>query len=235
MAVACDVVDLEDVLAARSGPDRADVVVVIDVIRAFTTAVAAIDGGAAEVHCVAELDAARELAARLPGSLLMGEERGRRPRGFDAGNSPFDLDDLDLHDRVVVQRTSNGTRGLARFAAAPLLLAAAAVNVGATGRWVRARGVDAVSLVCTGTTPEDRACAEHLAAVVTGGGPDPTELRAAVLATARDHIAWWSTSRSIDELAAFHADVDVCARVDRSSTVLVGRPLDGAVVLRPAP
>lgn len=229
----CEAVDLADVPEDRAIVE--DVVVVIDVIRAFTTAVAAIDGGAASVHCVGGLDEARALARRMPGSLLMGEEGGDRPDGFDAGNSPFDLADLDLGGRTVVQRTSNGTRGLVRFGSVPVLLAAAAVNAGATGRWVRARDPRSVLLVGTGITSEDRACGAFIASVVGGGVPDPDELATAIRGTAAAHIAWWSQTRNPDDLGAFHAEVDACAMVDTSTTVLRGHIDDGAVVLRRTP
>ena len=205
---------------------------VIDVIRAFTTAVAVIDRPAASVHCVGGLDEARELARWLPGSLLVREERGLRPAGFDAGNSPFDLIDLDLVDRPVVQRTSNGTRGLIHFRSAPVLLAAAAANAGATGRWVRALDPRSVMIVGTGITAEDRACGAFIAAVIDGGRSDPIGLSEAIRGTAPEHIAWWSRTRDAAELDAFNADVEACSRVDVSTTVLRGRIDGNAVVLR---
>jgi 2-phosphosulfolactate phosphatase len=226
----CELIDLDDVAGDR--PVDEDVVVVVDVIRAFTTAVVAVDGGASSVHCVAGLEEARRLARAVPGSVLMGEERGARPEGFDAGNSPFDLAELDLVDRAVVQRTSNGTRGLVRFAAAPVLVAAAAVNAGATGRWLRHQDPTTVLIVATGTTSEDRACGRYIAAIVEGGRPDPDELAVAIRATAPEHIESWSRARGVEELGSFRADVEACARVDESATVLRGRVDGRAVVLR---
>lgn len=226
----CELVDLDDVADDRAATE--DVVVVVDVIRAFTTAVAAIDAGASSVHCVGGLDEARELAGRMTGSFLMGEEGGDRPEGFDAGNSPFDLAGHELLGRAVVQRTSNGTRGLIRFGSVPVLLAAAAVNAGATGRWIRAQDPGSVLIVGTGINPEDPACGAFIAEVVDGGKPEPGELAATIRGTADAHIAWWSQTRNTHDLESFHAEVAACAQVDTSMTVLRGRCEEGAVVLR---
>jgi 2-phosphosulfolactate phosphatase len=226
----CDLVALDDV--ADDEPIVAEVVVVFDVIRAFTTACAAFDAGATAIRCVAGLDEARALATRHRGSFLMGEEHGRRPEGFDAGNSPADLVGHDLTGRTIVQRTTNGTRGLARFADAPVLLAGAAVNAPATAAWIRDHAPAAhVLLVGTSLLPEDDACARFVAQLVDGGAPDPAALAAAVLATGDAHTEGWSRARP-DDAAAFAADLAACSAVGTSTHVLRGRAHDdGSVVL----
>lgn len=117
---ACEIADL-----ARGSHDGA--VVVIDVIRAFTTAAAALAAGAVRVICVETLAEAHALRQAEPSAVLMGEQRGLRPDGFDFGNSPSQFDRADVRGAVIVQRTSNGTRGLA-WTDAPLVLAAGAVT-----------------------------------------------------------------------------------------------------------
>ncbi|MGY6501780.1 MAG: 2-phosphosulfolactate phosphatase [Acidimicrobiales bacterium] len=160
---------------------HAGAVVVIDVIRAFTTAAAAFAIGAREILCVEGLEDARALARDTPGALLMGEERGQRPEGFDFGNSPVQFHGHDLTDRVIVQRTSNGTRGLA-WSTAPLLLAGAAVNASATARVAVA--APPVTLICTAETSEDMTCAEHLEQLLTGEPVRLAETRDRILAAA---------------------------------------------------
>jgi hypothetical protein len=87
-------------------------VVVVDVIRAFSTAAYAFGAGAAEIFLVGSADDALEFKAANPGSLAMGEERGLRPDGFDFPNSPAMVRDADLEGRTLVQRTSAGTQGV---------------------------------------------------------------------------------------------------------------------------
>src|SRR3954469_16091461 len=63
--------------------------VVIDVIRAFTTAAWAFELGAERIVLVKGLDEALELKARLPGSLAMKD--GEPAPGFELSNSPAQM------------------------------------------------------------------------------------------------------------------------------------------------
>ena len=87
-------------------------IVVVDVIRAFTTAAYAFGSGAQEIYLVASVDEALAFKATHPGSLAMGEDRGLRPDGFDFPNSPAMVRAADLGGRTLVQRTSAGTQGV---------------------------------------------------------------------------------------------------------------------------
>lgn len=203
--------------------------VVIDVIRAFTTAATAFDAGAVEIRCVEGLDEARALRDATPGALLMGEERGQRPEGFDFGNSPADLHGLDLSGQVMVQRTSNGTRGLA-WTTAPLVLAAAAVNASATARL--AGSMPPVALVCTGSsTSEDRTCAEYIQRLLAGDEVSVAETRDQILAASDEHIAFWTRKRTPLDEAAHAADIAACAEVDRYPFAMLAERHPGFVRL----
>jgi 2-phosphosulfolactate phosphatase len=81
------------------------VAVVVDVLRATSTIVAALDAGYRRVLCTASVERARRL--RGPGRVLAGE-RGCRPiDDFDRGNSPRGLDTRPADDLVLC--TTNGT------------------------------------------------------------------------------------------------------------------------------
>jgi 2-phosphosulfolactate phosphatase len=126
------------------------VVVAIDVIRAFTTAAYAFDAGASSIYLVAGVDEAIALAAELGGALIMGEDHGRRPEGFHFSNSPVRIAAADLAGRVLVQRTSAGTRGAVAATAADRLFAASLVCASATARAITATGLGAPTYVITG-------------------------------------------------------------------------------------
>ncbi len=64
-------------------------VVVIDVLRAFTTAAFAFAAGIVDMTPVAGVQEALVLRERYPGYLAAGEERGRPIAGFDLSNSLF--------------------------------------------------------------------------------------------------------------------------------------------------
>lgn len=181
-------------LAGATGP-----VVVIDVIRAFTTAAYAIGAGASAVYLVDSVDEALAFKAANPGSVAMGEDGGHRPEGFDLPNSPVMASRADLRGRLVVQRTSAGTRGV--VAAAPTasrLWAAALVTASATARAVEVHGGGAPTYVITGNFADraDRPGNDDLATARFIEG-----VRAAGPASAADADAVAAFVRGSDEAA----------------------------------
>ena len=93
------------------------VVVAIDVLRAFTTAAYALAGGAREIRLVAGVDEAIALGRSIPGALVMGEEHGRRPDGFDLSNSPVAVTKANVDGRVPGRHgpTRPGPRRIATY------------------------------------------------------------------------------------------------------------------------
>ena len=80
----------------RDAQEALGIVIVIDVFRAFTTAAIAFENGAKDITLVAEVEEALELRQRGIGDVLMGEVDGTRPEGFDYGNSPFEIAEVDF-------------------------------------------------------------------------------------------------------------------------------------------
>ena len=158
-------------------PDEA--VVVIDVLRAFTVQPWLFHRGATRILSVAgEQQAVALRDQHLPEALLAGEEGGVQLEGFDLGNSPTQVAQVDVAGRTIIHRTSAGTQGLARTAGSALVLAAAFVTAGATARALRAAAPDRVTFVITGASQgrdgdEDLAAAELIAARLRGEDPDP--------------------------------------------------------------
>ena len=129
-------------------------VVVIDVILAFTTAAYAFGGGATAIYLVATVEEALAFKAAHPDVLAMGEDRGRRPAGFDFPNSPVAVSDADVDGRTLVQRTSAGAQGVVAAVDATRLWAASLVCASATARAVNASGLGEPSYVITGCFPD---------------------------------------------------------------------------------
>lgn len=214
---------------ATPATDPAATVVVVDVIRAFTTACGAMAAGATSITCVESLDAARRLRDAADGAVLMGEERGRRPEGFDLGNETDGPSAELMAGRPVVQRTSNGTRGLVRAGGAGRLLALAAVNVGATAAWIDHHAPSVpVTVVTTGLTSEDLVVAHHLAALLAGELVDPHTTAIAIREAFAEHLAFFTRARPDVEITTFRADVDRCALVDIYPFALVATASTGA-------
>ena len=135
--------------------DVTGAVVVIDVIRAFTTAACAFAAGARHIYVVGTLDEALAFKSANPGVLAMGEERGRRAAGFDFSNSPVELIGADLRDRVLVQRTSAGTDGVVAARSATRMWCAGLVCASATAAMVAASGLGDPTYVITGKVAGD--------------------------------------------------------------------------------
>lgn len=152
-------------------------VVVIDVMRAFTTLAFAFDQGAAAAILVgtpAEAFARRE---RDPDLLLIGEVGGRRIEGFDFGNSPEHLDGIDLEGRTLVFRSSNGVAGAVSAERADRIVLSSLVVADATVQWLRRRAPDRVTLCAMASTSgkdgvEDDACGDLIEARLRGVEPD---------------------------------------------------------------
>lgn len=125
------------------------VAVMIDVLRASTTIVTALDHGAAAVIPHATIDACRDAAAAA-GGLTGGERGGLAIDGFDFGNSPASYAPARVRGRDVHITTTNGTLAIAAMADAEETLIGAFVNRDAVVDRLRGDARD-VHLVCAGT------------------------------------------------------------------------------------
>jgi 2-phosphosulfolactate phosphatase len=153
-------------------------VVVIDVIRAFTNAAYAFSRGAKEIYPVGTVEEALQFKAECPDALACGEVGGIPPEGFDFGNSPTQTSTLDLRGRAIVQRTGAGTQGIARSLNANTMLAASLVVASATVLYILKHAPESVSFMITGelsdgSGDEDLACAKYLELLLKGQQPDP--------------------------------------------------------------
>ena len=207
------------------------VVIIVDVIRAFTNAAFAFSRGAKEILPVSGVDEALELKRQIPNALACGEVGGIPPTGFNFGNSPTHTNALDLSGRVIVQRTGAGTQGIVRSAKADILLAASFVVAGATVKHVRGLDPHEVSFVITGETydggAEDFACAEYLAALLRGDSPSA--------AGYLDRVLNSPDGQSILTGDFPHApitDLELCISVDRFNFAMPVTRENGRYVMR---
>ena len=222
------IVDLRDL----SGPPDADAVVVIDVLRAFSTAAVALDREAVEIFPVLDVAEAFERRAREPDLVLMGETECRPVPGFDLGNSPVDAAVFPFAGRRAVQRTTAGTRGLVCCRDARLLLAASFLVGSATVAALRDSGSKRVSFVITGTVhygsaDEDLACAEWMAELLRGNNPPVGPF----LKRVRESVA---ATMFLDPASPLHAPADVgfCARADVFAFAMQAQTGPESLVLR---
>jgi 2-phosphosulfolactate phosphatase len=191
----------------------AAVAVVLDVLRATSTATQALRSGYRAVLCAASIDRAHEL--RGPGRVLAGERRCRKPPGFDLGNSPSAA--IDGNGRELVLATTNGAPAIvAAAAAAPRVLLGCLLNLGAVAAALG--DADDVLIVCAGTDRavalEDAYCAGRLS-VLLGGPRTDAALVAEGLVRAYSEPAaalWASADARRLVQCGLQGDIADCAR-----------------------
>src|SRR5256712_6848217 len=167
----------------RSGFERSQVCLVVDVIRASSSLVTIVERGASRILIGGDVESARKAAVSWNDVVLAGEEEGLAPAGFDYGNSPVELARAPLRGRPVVFVTTNGTAAIRAVKDADAVLVAAMRNGAAVCReaWQEstARGDD-LAVVCAGRegafSVDDAYCAGYLADVLlTYGSADLTD------------------------------------------------------------
>ncbi|HAZ04652.1 MAG TPA: 2-phosphosulfolactate phosphatase [Marinilabiliales bacterium] len=157
-----------EIFQLLEGAKRAEgLTVIIDVFRAFSTACYAFDNGASKIYPVGNIDLAYSLKERNPEYVLMGERFERKPEGFDFGNSPSHLLNVDLSGKTIVHTTSSGTQGIVNAVNAEEIITGSFVNAGSIVRYIRKQNPEKVSLVCMGysceyPTDEDTFLAEYI-------------------------------------------------------------------------
>ncbi|BBH21124.1 putative 2-phosphosulfolactate phosphatase [Paenibacillus baekrokdamisoli] len=134
--------------------------IVIDVLRATSTMITALQSGASGVYPVETVLEARTL--QQEGDLLAGERFCRKIPGFDLGNSPEDFTPEVVKDRRILLTTTNGTRAIHKALRADNVLAGAIINASACARMALELKRDIV-LLCAGSHDdfalEDGLCA----------------------------------------------------------------------------
>ncbi|TAM92773.1 hypothetical protein EPN42_00110 [bacterium] len=158
---------------ALPGGCHAEIVVVVDVLRASTTVLAALESGVPSVHAVAEIEDAFAMGSR--GMLVAGERNGIRVAGFDYGNSPLEIAAAGGTGRPLVLCSTNGSRAMLAHDGAIVLIGCIR-NAAATARAVldAAKAGDAVLLQGSGQdgrpTEEDAIAAGAIGAALAAAG-----------------------------------------------------------------
>lgn len=193
-------------------------IVVIDVLRAFTTAACAFAAGAQSIYLVETVDEALAFKAENSAAVAMGESHGLRPDGFDLSNSPGTVVAADLEGRIVVQCTSAGTAGAVAAAGAPTAWAASLVCASATATYLSGEGHSEPSYLITGcfvdsidVTGEDDRLAARLIERVRRGLPKHAEETATALASTYEA----ERCRNLPPAHSHPDDVSIAADVDR--------------------
>lgn len=187
--------------------------VVIDVFRAFTTAAVVINNGAEKIIPVGTVEEAFEMKRTNHGVVLMGERDGKQVSGFDFGNSPHEVRNVDFTGLTVVQTTSAGTRGLVAAGGADTILPGSFVMADAIVEYIKRENPEVVSLVAMGwggleKAPEDECLAEYIEAKLNGETLDFEAMKAKIRKHPEGAKFFDKTQRTFVE-GDFHAAMDL--------------------------
>jgi len=214
--------------------DASGLVVVIDVLRAFTTAAYLFDAGVEEIFLVSGVEEAFALRDQFLGCLILGEVNGIQVPGFDMGNSPSAVIASKILGKRIIQRTSAGTQGVVKAVNAETILTASLVNASATVRYIQKLAAQSVTLVQTGYFPqegwgdEDVACADVIENLLRGGGYDLNNLKRRVSAS-RSGLHFDGTRTDFPQ-----SDLELALRIDCFDFAMQVERVDGLHVLRQA-
>lgn len=158
---------------------REKTVVVIDVLRASSTMVTALDNNAKGVIPVADMDDASKISQNLnsPNFLLSGEKNGVKIEGYDLGNSPLDYTSDVVKDKTIILNTTNGTKAIKRASLAKEVVIGSFLNLRTVVDYLQ-KVESEIVLVCAGwhdrLALEDLLCAGNIISELTGGSLSTT-------------------------------------------------------------
>jgi 2-phosphosulfolactate phosphatase len=161
------------------------IVVVIDVIRAFSVAAYAFGGGVQSIKCVRKPEEAFMLKQHFQRSqdrpvYLAGEVQGRLIENFDFNNSPAAMERANVQGALLIQRTGAGTQGAVNAVQAQTLCVCSLTTAAATASYVRSLAEETGQVITLMPTEirynaegervpgvmEDVICADYLQALI---------------------------------------------------------------------
>jgi len=166
--------------------------VIIDVFRGSSTIVTMIARGAQFVIPVMSLNRARRLKRMCPDYLLVGERKGIIPKGFDYGNSPFEMSRLHLKRKNIVFRSSAASKGIVEMqsqAEISELLIGSFLNARSIVSYLKEKWPKRVTLIAMGTLGlgqwrkaiEDECCANYIKNLLEEKEADFSEIKGEIL------------------------------------------------------
>ncbi len=153
---------------------RGKAVAVIDVLRASSTMITALNNGAKAVIPVADMDMAGKISQGMdsPQYLLCGEKDGEKIEGYHLGNSPLEYTRETVRDKTIIINTTNGTKAVKKATPAEQVVIGCFLNLERTVHFLEKTPYPVV-LVCAGwrgkLSLEDLLCGGQIIHELNGG------------------------------------------------------------------
>lgn len=226
-------------------------VVAVDVIRATSVAITAVELGR-RCYPVATLDGASQMLELLSSSnpLQIGELGGHMPYGFDMHNSPVALARRTDIERPVILLSSSGSRLMSDAGQCEAGYAACFRNFEPTARHL-AKHHDRVALLGAGSRgefrEEDQICCAWMAELLVEAGFEPenrdTELlikrwsaaspQAARQSKSADYLIRTSQEEDLDFILAHINDISAAFRIEGGELIRLPVTMDGNASRQP--
>ncbi|MBN2881385.1 2-phosphosulfolactate phosphatase [Candidatus Woesearchaeota archaeon] len=194
--------------------------VIIDVFRAFSVACYCFGNGANKIIPLGDINEAYKIKEEHEDYILIGERNGKKPEGFDYGNSPTQLENINLKDKTIIQTTSAGTQGIVNVKNATEIITGSFVNIDAIINYIKKVNPEEVSLVAMGAkgvleSDEDKLCAQYIKNALENKPNDFNKIK--------EHLRTYiSAQKFFDETKAWapRRDFDLCLNLNRFNFVI---------------
>jgi 2-phosphosulfolactate phosphatase len=203
--------------------------IIIDVFRAFSTECFVFQNGAKYIIPVLTLEEAYELKRQNPEYVLMGERKGLPPEGFDYGNSPTEILDVDFTDKIVVHTTSNGTKGMMNATKANEIITGSFINAKSIVKYINQNSFEEITLVSTaslsfGENNEDIMLAYYIRDLLERNDIDESKIK---FELQNSYVAKFL----LQEAKVPSTDIDLCLDFNRFDFIIKQVEISGRKVL----
>lgn len=217
-------------------------VVVIDVLRATSVMITALENGAKKIIPVlTKNEALAESKKHAPGTyLLCGERNAKKIKDFNLGNSPLEFTRETVKGKILIMTTTNGTKALNACRKANKVYIGAFLNLSAIVEQIK--DSPEVVLLCSGTNGkfslDDGLCAgmilETLEEYIS---PEMDDLGHLLLKTWRNSKRNFNQAlKNCDHLNflkdnGYEKDVEYCLRQNTTTILPVYDPKKGCIAV----
>jgi 2-phosphosulfolactate phosphatase len=206
--------------------------VIIDVLRASTTIIQALQNGAREVIPVASVEFAVKVSGGMFGgqTLLGGERNTKKLEGFALGNSPLEYTPEVVRGRTIILFTTNGSKAIVKAKFSENLFIAAFTNLNAVAKHLIKLDKE-FEILCSGRgnyfSMEDVICAGKLISEIQGIS-DNVELTDSAKASVALNESFGNNILTMMQQTEhgkiliennFDEDIKFCSRINTSETI----------------
>ncbi len=217
------------------------VIAVVDVLRASTSIIYALEHNARAVIPTESVADAMDKAQQFEREtlLLCGERDGKKIVGFDLGNSPIEYSPDVVKGKTIIFSSTNGSKTLLKTRSAKASIIASFVNLSASVQFLLNQNSDIV-IICAGKLDrfslEDAVCAGFIANMISEQQSDAIFTDGALAASALAMVYGTDLNNMLagcrhgEYLTSIgmESDLSICAEVDRFTSIPLFR--DGKII-----